>query len=356
VPLIVTERDIVGLYDIEQALETVERIFLLHREGKLVAPAKVTLWHIDESDPVNHLRIFPVAAPSLGYAGCRLRLVGENHLIPSNVYCLFEIGSRRPVMILFSDTVSRLGTAAPTGIATRLLAQEKSPEVGVFGTGRFSPAQLLAVSRVRRLKKVKVYSPNFEHVQRYCEFVSEAIECPIIPCDDPESAARGSNIILEVTTSTEPVISDEWLEEGAFITTVGSVSGRIGLDDRTIRRAKIVVESYEQSLSEQMDLSGLRAEVIEHAGSSSGKAASAYGERNEVAKLILRENIYAELGEIVAGEKRGREGQEIIWFKNVGAVFIDLATMIKVYELARANGVGQEIEMGEPSFPAGWGW
>ena len=62
--------------------------------------------------------------------------------------------------------------------------------------------------------------------------------------------------------------------------------------------------------------------------------------------VIDEDHIRAELGEVVAGLKPGRESDdEITVFKSVGLAIQDVASAVKVYQLAQQEGVGQEVEL-----------
>ena len=339
--LMITEKEITGLYGIAEAIDAAEQLYRLHGEGKVIAPVKINLWNVDGVTPSSQFRVYPAAVPSLRYAGSRLRLShSPDRSTPNNTYCLFDVGSGKPIMVMFSDTVERLRVGASTGVAAKYLALEHVEEMGIYGTGTQAPGQLLAVTHVRKVKKAKVYSPNRAHLLKYCETMRAQLSCEVVACSHPEEVARGSQIVVTDTNSTEPVFKDEWLEEGVLISSVGANYGRLDLDERTVKRAKIVTESRADTLSKQLEGGGYS--TLKRTG------------ENAMARLLLSESIYAEIGEIVAGKRKGREGMETIWYKNEGTVMNDLATMIKVYELAKAKGVGTELDTGAPQFPGNW--
>jgi ornithine cyclodeaminase/alanine dehydrogenase-like protein (mu-crystallin family) len=59
---------------------------------------------------------------------------------------------------------------------------------------------------------------------------------------------------------------------------------------------------------------------------------------------ITEVDIYAEMGEIVAGKKKGRESpMEITMFKATGLAIQDVGTAHKVYQLAKNRNIGMEI-------------
>ena len=125
------------------------------------------------------------------------------------------------------------------------------------------------------------------------------------------------DIIVTATTSSTPVVKGEWLHEGTHINSIMSISPTMRkLDDRVIKSSRIVVDDIETAFKESGDL------VVPLASG-----------------LISREDIYAELGEIVIGRKKGRTNEkEITLFKSVGLLSHDVCVASKLYERAVATG------------------
>jgi alanine dehydrogenase len=62
--------------------------------------------------------------------------------------------------------------------------------------------------------------------------------------------------------------------------------------------------------------------------------------------LLSADHIHAELADLITGAKAGRsDGREITLFKSVGLALQDAATAAKVYRLARAKGIGADVEL-----------
>jgi len=135
---------------------------------------------------------------------------------------------------------------------------------------------------------------------------------------------ENSDVIVLATTSRVPVLDGDWITVGAHINSIGVVGpdGR-ELDDKTIKKAKIVVDTMEGTLAETGDL------IIPI--------------KNGV---ISQDNIYAELHEIVSGEKPGRTSQtETTCWKGVGLALEDAAVAKMVYDKAKEEGIGKEMEI-----------
>lgn len=147
----------------------------------------------------------------------------------------------------------------------------------------------------------------------------------VVPEPNPDAVVKGSDIVITATTSNVPVFKGRLLREGTHVNGIGSHlgAGVKELDEDTIRRAKVVVDQKEACLKEAGD-------IIDPISTG----------------VIKPDHIYAELGEIVIGKKKGREqSTEITVFKSVGLAIQDAATAARVYELALERGVGRSFEI-----------
>lgn len=138
-----------------------------------------------------------------------------------------------------------------------------------------------------------------------------------------ENAARGADILITTTSSRAPLVMDDWISPGMHINCIGAdAPGRQELDPALLKRAKIVVDDLEQ--------------------------ASHSGEINvPLSQGILKtKDIWSEIGEIVAGLKQGRTGNdEITVFVSTGLAIQDAVTANIAYRKAMANRIGQVIEI-----------
>jgi ornithine cyclodeaminase/alanine dehydrogenase-like protein (mu-crystallin family) len=153
--------------------------------------------------------------------------------------------------------------------------------------------------------------------------MAAALKITVRRVSDPREAVAGCDIVVTATTSKAPVFAGAWLEPGTHINGVGSHSlDAAELDTEAVRRARVVVDLRSAALAEAGDL------VIPiNAGE------------------LTADHIYAELGEIVAGKPGRTDEQEITLFKSVGLAIQDVSAAIRVYQLARAKGIGQEVNL-----------
>ncbi|HEY8503126.1 MAG TPA: ornithine cyclodeaminase family protein [Gemmataceae bacterium] len=235
---------------------------------------------------------------------------------------LYDGRSGEMTALIEADHLGRMRTGAASGVATRHMALPGARTVGVFGTGRQARTQLLAVCKVRDVRRVHVYSPTPEHRSAFAAEMSEACRTEVVPVSQPYDAAANMDIVITATTSREPVLHGDWLAEGTHLNVIGSnFLSKAEIDVQTLRRANVVVvDSKDQARLEAGDF----------------VAALEQG--------ALHWSDVRELSQVVAGRCPGREHpHDITLFKSLGLGIEDVAVAARVVELARAEGVGREI-------------
>lgn len=165
--------------------------------------------------------------------------------------------------------------------------------------GRAGAESLEAMRIVRRFREVRVWSPRNAN--------AFAKEFDVRAAASAEEAVRGADVIVVATAATTPVLMGEWLSPGAHINAVGATRPDWReLDDAILRRARIYVEAREAAMKESGD-------------------------------IIAAGNIFAEIGEVVAGTKSGRKSkEEITLFKSVGVAVEDIVAADLVWRRTRA--------------------
>jgi len=268
------------------------------------------------------LHYMAAADDSLGYFGLKIYTTTRTSfrfLVP-----LYRGETGALVALLEADTLGRFRTGAASGIATKYMARPDASRAALIGTGHQAPTQLLALTKVRRLTAVKVFSRSPERRAAFAERMSAQLSLPVEAVPTAEEAVRGADLIAAITTAREPVVRAEWVSSGAHINAAGvNHARRQEIDAATVlRAARVVVDSVEQSKEEAGDL------------------IAAYQD------APARWEQVRELSEVVAGKYPGREREEeITLFKSNGVALEDVATAVRVYERAVQEGVGTTLRM-----------
>jgi ornithine cyclodeaminase/alanine dehydrogenase-like protein (mu-crystallin family) len=309
VPLYLTESDVDGLLAPADAVEAVEACFARMAAGVVENRPRYRLGL--ES---GALAVMAAADLGLGYAGAK-------------VYAGFRAGARFQVLlfradapelvaVIEADRLGQLRTGAASGVAARHLARAGATSLGVIGCGAQAETQVSCIrAALPGIERVVAYCRTEATLRGFCARTgSEAGES--------HSDAAECDVVVTVTTSSDPVLRGEWLREGALVCAVGGNDGkRRELDNVVLERASFVCcDSVEDARIESADL----IEPVE-----SG---------------VLDWLEVHELQEVVAGRTSGRQSDEdVVVFKSNGLAAWDIAAAVAAVERARERGAGTDL-------------
>lgn len=316
--LLLTEADVRSLLPMPVVLEVVEESLreqgqgelVLHPRRRIKLPDNALLHYMAAGDPVH------------GYIG--MKLYTAVHGVARFVVPLFRSTTGEMVALIEADALGQLRTGAASGVATKYLANAGACAACIIGTGYQARTQLEAVAAVRRLERVRAFGRDPQRREKFCSEMSERIGVAVEPANSGEEAVKGAEIVITATSATKVVLEGPWLTPGMHINAMGANwPQKRELDAAAVGRAnKIVVDSIEQSKMEAGDL------------------IQAFGED------ASRWTAVRELSQIVAGNESGRtSAEQITLFKSNGIATWDLAAAVRVYEMAVAQGMGQNIPL-----------
>jgi ornithine cyclodeaminase/alanine dehydrogenase-like protein (mu-crystallin family) len=314
--LLLNEAEVRDLLTMDMAMEAVEdglRKMALD-EAQNVPRARSQTDHV-------MLHTMSAAAKTLGVLGYKAYATSRKQ---SFFLCsLFDGKSGSLVALLQADYLGQMRTGAASAVATQYMARPDAAEVGVFGSGKQARTQLLGVCRVRKIRRVQVYSPNDEHRRAFAREMTERCQIEVEPVPRPEMAAQDKDIVITATSSRDPVLNGHWLAEGTHINAIGSnFLVKAEIDSVGVRRCdSIVVDSKDQARLEAGDF----VQPLEEGS-------------------IHWADIH-ELGHVIVGRYTGRAHlQDVTLFKSLGIAIEDLAVAARLYRKALADGVGTTIE------------
>jgi alanine dehydrogenase len=323
--LYLTQDEVKSVLDMKSTLEAVESGFREMGLDNIEMPARVYL-HFEK----GVLIAMPAYMPGLKAAGTKLVTVHpgnkKEYGLPAVIARIVLNSPENGVPLAIMDgtyiTALRTGAAGATGI--KYLSREDSREVGLCGLGVQGRSQLMGLMEVRPdIEKVKVYDIIPEAKKAFAkEMKGKYPKVNFVAVDSAKEAAEGSDIVITCTPSPEAFIDGVWLKKGCHVSAIGADTGaKRELMTSVIQRCdKLVVDFIPQAF------------VV-----GDFKVPKEEG-------VITEEDVYAEMGEIVAGKKEGRTGpDEITLFKATGLAIQDVGTAHKVYLLAKEKGIGTEI-------------
>jgi len=327
--LVLTEIDVKRLLSTQEAIEAVELAFAekgLNRAQ--MAPKQFIFFKNYNGD----LRTMPSHLEGLDISAVKVVTVHpENrakHNLPAVMATLIMINPKNgmPIAIMGATWISDIETGAAGGIAAKYLARKDSRVVGFVGAGAQAKTQLMALCALYgTLEEVRVWSRTRETIKMFIDEMKPMCSntTRMVPVEEAENAVRGADIVVTTTPSTVPVVLNDWISSGMHINCIGAdAPGKQELDPEILKRAKIVVDDLEQ--------------------------ASHSGEINVPLKqgIIKPKDVWGEIGEIVAGIKKGRaSSDEITVFTSTGLAIQDAVTANVAYKKALAQRIGQFIEI-----------
>lgn len=307
--LFLGRNDVRGLLDMVTVIEAVEQVFKDWASGKARMPAKSYLL-LSEGD----FRAMPAALPgAAGIKWVNVHPQNPSRGLPTIMAILVynDPTTGYPLAVMDATEITAYRTGATTAIAAKYLARKDSHTLGIIGAGHQAYTQLLAHVQLFRLKEIRVFDRLASATEK---FIKSLPNYPVRASSLEETAA--SDILCTVTPAREPFMKKEWIIPGTHINAIGAdAPGKEELEPSLLNAATVVVDDLEQ--------------------------ASVAGEINvPVRKGLFRiEQVYATLGEIIAGKKPGRRDKKAITiFDSTGVAIEDIATAKVIYEKAQKVG------------------
>jgi alanine dehydrogenase len=316
--LLLTRNDVASLLDIEECISAVENAFKMRAIGKANAPGILGI-HADDGG-------FHIKAGILNL-GKQYFVAKTNGNFPQNnnlhglptiqgVIIVSDASNGKVLALMDSIEITIIRTGAATGLAAKHLSRKDSKTAVIIGCGNQGRISLRALMKVRSLRNIYVHDIDSMAAKTFVDEMSKEFAISIQLTEDPAKAVRESQICVTCTPSRKYFLNRHDVRPGTFIAAVGSDSeDKQELDPALFLGNKVVPDSIDQCE---------KIGELHHALS---------------AGTIKRNDIHAELGEVVAGIKPGRKNDdEIIIFDSTGTALQDVAAAAIVYEKAIQRG------------------
>jgi alanine dehydrogenase len=327
--LILTDDEVKKLLSLSEVIEAVESAFKEKGLGRVQMPAKIYLYYRKYG---GDLRAMPSFLEDFDISAVKVVNVHPQNPAKNGlptvmaVIILIDPSTGAPLAIMGGTTITDMRTGAAGGVAAKYLARKNSKVVGLVGAGAQARTQLAALLEVyKHLETVRVWSRTeatkksfADEIQQDC---GDAVQ--VVPVTGVQEAVEGSDIVVTATPSRQPLVMSDMVSAGMHITCIGADAvGKEELDPAILQKAKIVVDDWAQ--------------------------ASHSGEINVPLSrgLMAKDDVWADIGEIVAGLKIGRQNKdEVTVFMSTGMAVQDAVTAKIAYSKALAAKVGRFIKI-----------
>ncbi|MFZ1219773.1 MAG: ornithine cyclodeaminase family protein [Chthoniobacterales bacterium] len=312
--LLLSRSDVARLLTMPQCIDAIEKMFRRLGEGKLPASGILGIkskqggLHI-KAGLLPGERDFIVAKLNTNFPRNR-----AEHDLPTiqGLIAVCDGENGRPLAVMDSIDITIKRTAAASAVAAKYLAIPDSSIATICGCGQQAAAQLSAIRAVLPLTKIYAFDSDPAAAKNFAATFARELRLAIEPVHELRSALERSDVCITCTTATEFFVRKEEVRPGMFIAAVGADdSHKQEIDPALMASAKVVADSLDQSCTIGDTHHAIRA------------------------GLMRREDVHAELSEILAGKKPGRtSADEITVFDSTGIALEDAVAAVAVYHKA----------------------
>lgn len=310
----------------EEILGAVEESIRAQGNGQTVIEPRVHL--VPETSEKGHFNVLRGAIHPMGLAG--VKVVGDfvgnyREGLPSELAILYLANPENgvPIALIDATAITDMRTGAVTAVGGKYLARHDSKVLGHIGARGSAYYNVRLLDHLFDFEEIRVHSRRSESREAFGARLTDELGKPVTVVDDWESCIRGADIVVEASRLPQPapLLKTEWVKPGALVVPYGTMSAlELSLTDSM---DKMVVDDWGQC-RKGLPLGALRRHV-------------------DLGKLH-EGNLHAELGQIVAGARPGRESEsETILFWHRGLSITDIALGHAMLEKAATMNVGQEL-------------
>lgn len=325
--LILGHSEVARLMTMRECIGLMEETFKILASGDRVIPLRSIM-------AVPKVKGFLGVMP--GYVGGKdpimgLKITGvypENFKTPYDSHqgavVLFDVRYGFPLAIVDATSITAVRTAAVSAVATKFLARPDASNLALLGSGVQAEKHLEALSLVRPVRKVRVWSVPHDHALKFADKTSKLYSFDIEAAETADEAVRDADIICTVTPSPTPILHGAAVRPGTHINAVGACTASAReLDSEAVRRSRLFSDYRESLFNESGDfLIPLKEGVIRE------------------------DHLIGEIGDVITGKMNGRTSdRDITLFKSLGISLEDLTSARYIYQKALDLKIGTYVEI-----------
>lgn len=314
-----SEQDVTSLVSLDDAITALEAGLRSQGKGEGQNIPKALAAYGDGSS----MHSLGSALPALGYGGYKNWVHTKRGA--KAVFVLFDAVEGRLLAIMEANSLGQLRTAAMTGLGTKWVAREGANDMALIGSGRQAMAQVAAINAVRKLARIRVWSPTPEKRQAFAAQLRDKFSAEVVDAPSIEAATEGATLVTVVTRAQDAFLKSSMLPAGVHLNAVGAIlPANAELHQDVVARAGFIAVD---------DMAGVQKasrELIDFFEKGEGK-----GQWSRVHSL----------GKMIADGDRPPASTDLTMFKSVGMGISDLSVAILAYERARKAEVGESLPL-----------
>ena len=324
-PLLITEADVGDLLSLNDAIEALEVMLRREGQGKAQGISKALATFGDRSS-LHSLGSFSEGANLGGFKNWVNTPKGA-----VAVMALFDTDQGTFRGLVQAGLLGQLRTSGISGLATDWLAPAEAQDMAIIGTGRQAAMQVASVAAVRKLGRLRVFSPTPQSRRDFAAQMRQMCAFEIVECDSAESALKDAEIVTLVTRALEPFVSAEMIADNAHVNAVGAIlPANAEIHQDVIAKARLIVVD---------SLDGVRR--------NSRELKDFFGEDDAAWQKVET------LGSVIArGRAERPDGMTL--FKSMGMGLSDLAMAELILARAAERGTGTTLEIARKPPMARW--
>jgi len=350
--LLINNQEVEKLFTMKDCLDALEDAYDDLLKGDAVYRPRLDLWMpCDRPDGYYRWGTMEGASRKIGVFAIRMKSdvvywpnedTEEKYCMQPGTWCglvmVFSVRNGEPLAIINDGLIQHMRVGACAGLGAKYLARQDACDVGIFGSGGMARTYLEAFYEVRKLRRVRVFSPTRANREKFAREMTGKLDIEVVAVDAPEKVVREADIIATCTDSTRTVFDEpEWLKEGAHLTCVRACE----MGPQVVKRCDLSVKLGKNTI-EAMDEGMIRLH---------GNVGYIAGQPEERARIPnptvdnYKGDYFKYFMDVRARKVPGRTSdKQVTFFINAGTQGLQFAACAgKIVELAKQKKVGREL-------------
>jgi ornithine cyclodeaminase/alanine dehydrogenase-like protein (mu-crystallin family) len=321
-PLWITEAEVVSCLSLPEAVDALKQCLALEAAGTARnMPKTHQIWG-------GHHTLHAIGAVLEGaqIVGTKTWAHTAGGATPLVTLWSSETGQLEAIIEAFA--LGQMRTGGISGVATDRMARSDADELAIIGTGKQAITQVAAVAAVRKLKRIRVFSPTAENRRKFLGRLERLFPATkLVEASSVADAVADAPIVTLVTRARAPILTSAMLARGAHLNAVGAI---------TPEREEFTQDVFDRA-------SAIAVDMIESVRSLSAEFRRRFGDGDW--------SRVRPLSELVAARAQRPANADVTLFKAMGMGLSDLALGIEILKRVRAGSMGRVIPHPQPAQP-----